>query len=159
MCIEWGLHAEPILCPWQIPLNLGSFRKQKDTSWRRKRTRRWIELELGIRRGEEHWKEMKKRRDWEREIWSAKSSEQIRGTPLRNRRNMELKEAKVNEKSNKEGPEQAMEVEKQTTKWQGKGNNQRIRSCIWAMLQGALNLGKETQRRKERSKRHRKVKR
>ena len=29
---------------------------------------------------------------------------------------MELKEAKVNEKSNKEGPEQAMEVEKQTTK-------------------------------------------
>ena len=29
---------------------------------------------------------------------------------------MEPKEGKVNEKNNKEGPEQAMEVEKQTTK-------------------------------------------
>ena len=47
-----------------------------------------------------------------------------------------------------EEKEQAMEVQKQANKWQGKGNKQRIRNCILALLQSA-NLGKESQKRKK----------
>ena len=60
---------------------------------------------------------------------------------------------KVNKKKkNKEGPKLAMEVEKQTNKRQGKGNNQQIQSCILAVLQAGRYKPWEKRPKKERNK-------
>ena len=73
---------------------------------------------------------------------------------MQDRRNKEQKEVEVDKKKkNTEGPKLAMEVEKQ-----GKASNQRIRNCILALLQGAVSLGTETQKRNELRKRNRKRK-
>ena len=135
------------------PLNLGKGAAKRTHG---KGTRR------GIRRVEEIEKTWKKEESEKGKIWSAKRSERLKLDNVTEPEKHGTKNmwGEVNKKkNNKEGFELAMKVEKQTNEWQGKRNNVRIRSCIWAILQGAKNLGTETLRRKEPGKRHRKGKR